>query len=121
MNEIKRGDLYYAQLPINVGCEQSGKRPVVIIQNDVGNEYSPTTIVAMITSQFKKYIPTHVQITNKSLPFNSIVMTEQVKTIDKSRLCKYIGCLTKDEINKIDLALKVSMGLYRKDNENEIQ
>jgi len=112
MKEVKRGELYYAHLPINVGSEQSGKRPVVIIQNDKGNEYSPTTIVAMITSQLKKHIPTHVQITNKALPYNSIILAEQVRTIDKSRLDHYIGEMTKSEIQKLDKALMISLSLF---------
>lgn len=120
MKNVKRGELYYAQLPINVGSEQSGKRPVVVIQNDKGNTYSPTTIVALITSQFKKYMPTHVKISNKALPYDSIVMTEQLRTIDKSRLNGYIGNLTEDEISQTNLALKISIGLDKRDK-NEIQ
>ncbi len=111
MKEVKRGELYYAQLPINVGCEQSGKRPVVIIQNDKGNEHSPTTIVALITSQNKKYLPTHVVISNRALPYNSTIMAEQVRTIDKSRLGKIIGRISNEEMNYLDKALKASMHL----------
>ena len=111
MKEVKRGDLYYAQLPVSVGSEQSGKRPVVIIQNDKGNEYSPTTIVALITSQSKKFLPTHVAISNRALPYNSTIMAEQVRTIDKSRLGKNIGRISNEEMNYLDRALKVSMHL----------
>ena len=111
MKKVKRGELYYAQLPVNIGSEQSGKRPVVIIQNNKGNEYSPTTIVALITSRFKKYIPTHVPISNRALPYDSIIMTEQVRTIDKSRLGKIIGRISNEEMNCLDEALKVSMHL----------
>lgn len=111
MKEVKRGELYYAQLPVNVGSEQSGKRPVVIIQNDKGNEYSPTTIVALITSQNKKYLPTHVTIRNIALPYNSTIMAEQVRTIDKSRLGKIIGRISNEEMSWLDKALKVSMHL----------
>ena len=111
MKEVKRGELYYAHLPINVGSEQSGKRPVVIIQNDRGNEYSPTTIVALITSQNKKYLPTHVKIRNKVLPYNSIIMAEQVRTVDKSRLSNYIGKMTDNEIECLNKALSISLSL----------
>lgn len=111
MKKVKRGELYYAQLPINVGSEQSGKRPVVVIQNDKGNTYSPTTIVALITSQLKKYMPTHVKISNKALPYDSIIMTEQLRTIDKTRLENKIGRIAKNEINKLDKALLISLSL----------
>ena len=111
MKSVKRGELYYAQLPINVGSEQSGKRPVVIIQNDKGNEHSPTTIVALITSQKKKYLPTHVAVCNRALPYNSTIMAEHVRTIDKSRLGKIIGRISNEEMNCLDEALKVSMHL----------
>lgn len=116
MKNVKRGELYYAQLPINVGSEQSGKRPVVVIQNDKGNTYSPTTIVALITSQFKKYMPTHVKISNKALPYDSIVMTEQLRTIDKSRLGSYIGKINDTEIQHLDEALIISLSLLKEGN-----
>ena len=111
MKDVKRGELYYAQLPITVGSEQSGKRPVVVIQNDMGNTYSPTTIIAMITSQNKKYLPTHVTIRNIALPYNSTIMAEQVRTLDKSRLGKIIGRISNEEMNYLDKALKISMDL----------
>ena len=115
MKKVKRGELYYAQLPINVGSEQSGKRPVVVIQNDMGNIFSPTTIVAMITSQFKKYMPTHVKISNKALPFDSIIMTEQLRTVDKSRLGICIGRINDTEMHYLDNALSISLSLIHKE------
>lgn len=119
MKNVKRGELYYAQLPINVGSEQSGKRPVVIIQNDKGNEYSPTTIVALITSKLKKHLPTHVQITNRALPYNSIILAEQVRTIDKSRLDNYIGRVSNKEMICIDKALSISLALQNEVRNDE--
>nr|WP_217936098.1 type II toxin-antitoxin system PemK/MazF family toxin [Enterocloster clostridioformis] len=109
-----RGDLYYADLNRCVGSEQEGNRPVVIIQNDVGNKYSPTVIVAAITSQapMKAKLPTHCYVDAESgLERPSIILLEQIRTIDKRRLGRYIGRLTKERIEEMDHALAVSLDL----------
>ena len=104
---MKRGDVYYADLPPVVGSEQSGCRPVLIIQNDIGNKFSPTVIVAVITSQLKsKQLPTHVEV---SLEKPSIVLLEQIKTLDKRRLKSYLCTLSEDKMREIDRALQVSL------------
>ena len=92
MKKVKRGEVYYADLRPIVGSEQGGVRPVLIIQNDVGNRYSPTTIVAAITSvPKKKHLPTHIKLGAKGLKENSTVLLEQLRTVDKSRLQEYVG------------------------------
>lgn len=114
VKRIRRGDIYYTQLENidnAVGSEQSGSRPAVVIQNDVGNKYSPTTIVAFITTQPKKCLPTHVRLHTKILFFSSTVMLEQIRTVSKDRLEKYIGTLSKSEIEKIDRAICVSLNI----------
>lgn len=112
---IKRGDMFYADLSPVVGSEQGGIRPVLIIQNDTGNKYSPTVIAAAITSQTgKTKLPTHIEIGsgNNGLKSDSIVLTEQIRTIDKSRLKERIGHIDDGKIiNKINNALGVSFGL----------
>lgn len=114
--EIKRGDLFYAALDETyVGSEQTGVRPVVIVQNDIGNEYSPTVIVAPITSKVnsKAIIPTHVYIKGykNRLKQNSLILTEQIRAIDKTRLKYYIGVLDTGELRKVDKALIISLGI----------
>ncbi len=109
MYAIRRGEIYYADLSPVVGSEQGGVRPVVIIQNDKGNQYSPTTIIAPITSRTKTKIPTHVFINNSCLKNQSIILLEQIRIIDKSRLIEYIGKLTQDEISKINTAIAISL------------
>ena len=111
MNLIERGEIYYAKLPGTVGSEQNGERPVLIIQNNTGNFYSSTTIVAAITSKLKSNMPTHVYLNNKCLPINSLALLEQLRTIDKRRLSKYLGKLSKEEMETIDTALAISVGL----------
>lgn len=112
---IKRGDMFYADLSPVVGSEQGGVRPVIIIQNDIGNKHSPTVIAAAITSQTgKSKLPTHIEIESKSsgLKSDSVVLTEQIRTIDKSRLKEKIGHIDDDIVmNKINNALGVSFGL----------
>jgi len=111
--KISRGDLFYADLSPVVGSEQGGFRPILIIQNDVGNRYSPTVVVAAITSQVdtKKPLPTHITLDTKLLAKNSIVLLEQIRTIDKSRLGKYIGNLDEKYMKGIDRALSISVGI----------
>lgn len=111
---VKRGDIYYADLSPVVGSEQGGVRPVLIVQNDVGNKYSPTVIAAAITSQQDKTnLPTHIRVDADGcgLSKNSIVLLEQVRTIDKQRLKEKMGSLDTGAMSKIDRALSVSFGL----------
>ena len=111
---IKRGDIYYADLSPVVGSEQGGIRPVLIVQNDVGNRYSPTVIAAAITSQHdKSKLPTHIDLSAEccGLAKDSIVLLEQVRTIDKQRLKEKMGSLDNAAMNKVDKALTVSFGL----------
>ena len=112
---IKRGDMFYADLSPVVGSEQGGIRPVLIIQNDLGNKYSPTVIAAAITSQTNKNkLPTHIELgeNTSGLKTNSVVLTEQIRTIDKSRLKEKIGHIDDMQImHKLNNALGVSFGL----------
>lgn len=111
---IKRGDIYYADLSPVVGSEQGGVRPVLIVQNDVGNKFSPTVIAAAITSQkYKTNLPTHIRVNADEcgLAKDSIVLLEQVRTIDKKRLKERMGNLDDNDMDRIDRALSVSFGL----------
>ena len=110
---IKRGELYFADLSPVIGSEQGGVRPVLVIQNDIGNQYSPTTIIAIITSRnTKAKLPTHHWICcDCGLKYDSMVELEQIRTIDKKRLKKYIGELVYGEITAIDRKLKISLGI----------
>lgn len=111
---VKRGDIFYADLSPVVGSEQGGIRPVLIVQNDVGNKYSPTVIAAAITSQKEKNkLPTHIEVSSQScgLAKDSIVLLEQIRTIDKQRLKEHMGRLDDGSMNKIDEALSISFGL----------
>lgn len=111
---VKRGDIYYADLSPVVGSEQGGVRPVLIVQNDVGNKYSPTVIAAAITSQRDKTnLPTHIEVDagNCGLAKDSIVLLEQVRTIDKRRLREKMGTLDTGDMGKVNEALSVSFGL----------
>ena len=111
---IKRGDIYYADLSPVIGSEQGGLRPVLIVQNDVGNKFSPTVIAAAITSQqTKSNLPTHIKInaTGCGLSKDSIVLLEQIRTIDKQRLKEKMGALDITTMNGINKALSVSLGL----------
>ena len=113
--DIKRGYLYYADLSPVVGSEQGGVRPVLIIQNDIGNKYSPTVIVAAITSQINKAkLPTHIEISAHEYGLNkdSVSLLEQIRTIDKKRLREKIGCLDKNMMLKVDNSLQISLGLF---------
>lgn len=111
---IYKGDIFYADLTPVVGCEQGGIRPVLIVQNNIGNRYSPTVIVAAITSRTgKQHLPTHIGLgePQNGLRQNSLVLLEQVRTIDRSRLRDYIGTLTDRQLRQVDEALAVSFGL----------
>ena len=110
---VRRGDLFYADLSPVVGSEQGGMRPVLIIQNDVGNKYSPTVIAAAITSQLNKAkLPTHIEISagEYGLPKDSVILLEQIRTIDKKRLKEKIGVLKTDAMKRADRALLISLG-----------
>ncbi len=111
---IKRGEIYYAQLNPVVGSEQGGIRPVLVVQNDIGNQYSPTTIVLAITSQINKAkLPTHVELKSEEfgLERDSVILAEQIRTVDKSRLKQRISVLTEEVMHRVDQALGVSIGL----------
>ncbi|TJX15191.1 type II toxin-antitoxin system PemK/MazF family toxin [Tissierella creatinini] len=111
---VKRGDIFYADLSPVIGSEQGGVRPVLVVQNDVGNKYSPTIIIAAITSQINKArLPTHIEInaTDFGLPKDSVVLLEQIRTIDKKRLREKIGRFDEDMMKSVDEALRVSIGL----------
>jgi mRNA interferase MazF len=113
---VKRGDIYYANLSPVVGSEQGGHRPVLVIQNDVGNKYSPTVIVAAITSQISKAkLPTHVEVNAKqyNLEKDSVVLLEQLRTIDKRRLREKVTHLSEEIMNRVDEAIRISVGLVQ--------
>lgn len=118
MGEIKRGDIYYADLYPVVGSEQGGIRPVLIIQNDTGNHYSPTVIAAAITGRKKKPMPTHVQVCTKGLNGQSIVLLEQIRTIDRQRLLHYVNHLDGNAMRPVDKAISVSLGLSKTQSGN---
>ena len=111
---VKRGDIFYADLSPVVGSEQGGVRPVLIVQNDTGNRHSPTVIAAAITSQMgKARLPTHIELSaqNYGLSRDSVILLEQIRTIDKSRLRERMGKLDNDTMTKVDNAIAVSFGL----------
>ena len=112
-NNVRRGDIYYADLSPVVGSEQGGVRPVLIVQNDVGNRYSPTVIAAAITSQTgKARLPTHIEVhTDSGLANSSIVLLEQIRTLDKRRLKDRMGHLDDETMTLVNDALSVSFGL----------
>lgn len=111
---VRRGDVFYAHLNPVVGSEQGGTRPVLIIQNDIGNQYSPTTIIAAITSQIAKAkLPTHVEISaaRSGLERDSVILLEQIRTIDKSRLKQKVAVLDEETLEKVNRAIEISLGL----------
>ncbi|WP_087679140.1 type II toxin-antitoxin system PemK/MazF family toxin [Garciella nitratireducens] len=111
---IKRGDVFYADLSPVVGSEQGGVRPVLVIQNDVGNKYSPTIIISAITSQINKAkLPTHIEISASEfgLSKDSVILLEQIRTIDKRRLKDKIGHLNDELMEKVNEGLQISLGL----------
>ncbi len=114
-NSVKRGDIFYADLSPVVGSEQGGIRPVLIVQNDTGNRHSPTVIAAAITSQTgKARLPTHIEIAARTygLPKDSVVLLEQIRTLDKRRLREHMGRLDEEQMQKVDGAIAVSFGLH---------
>ena len=113
--QVKRGDIYYADLSPVIGSEQGGVRPILVIQNDVGNRHSPTVICAAITSRMNKAkLPTHVELDARKYQIvkNSVVLLEQIRTLDKQRLLDYVCHLDKEIMKKIDEALKISFSLH---------
>ena len=113
--EVKRGDLYYADLSPVVGSEQGGVRPILIVQNNVGNRYSPTVIAAAITSQLEKAkLPTHIALPAGAfgLPKTSVVLLEQIRTLDKRRLKEKIGELPMNLMSRVNEALLISLGFF---------
>lgn len=114
MNNIRRGDIFYADLSPVIGSEQGGLRPVLIVQNDVGNKYSPTVIAAAITSRMtKSKLPTHIDVFGEKvgLAKDSVILLEQIRTIDKKRLKEKMGHLDDDVMNEVNEAIVVSFGL----------
>ena len=111
--KVKRGDIFYADLRPVVGSEQGGVRPVLVVQNDIGNKYSPTVIIAAITSQMNKVkLPTHVEVSAEfGLPKNSVVLLEQIRTIDKKRLREKVGFTDEFFMKKVNEALLKSVGV----------
>ena len=111
---VKRGEIFYADLSPVIGSDQGGIRPVIIIQNDIGNRYSPTVIIAAITSQINKAkLPIHVEISSEEYGLNrdSVVLLEQIRTLDKRRLKEKIGHMTEKDMKKVDKALAISLSL----------
>ena len=114
LGTVRRGDIYYADLSPVVGSEQGGMRPVLIVQNDIGNRYSPTVIAAAITSQTgKARLPTHITLQGAlcGLTKDSVILLEQIRTIDKKRLRERMGKLDEDMMSRVDNAIAVSFGL----------
>ncbi|NLK17346.1 MAG: type II toxin-antitoxin system PemK/MazF family toxin [Clostridiales bacterium] len=114
---IKRGEIYYADLSPVVGSEQGGIRPVLIVQNDIGNKYSPTIIAAAVTSKLNKArLPTHIEIPSSEygLPRDSVILLEQLRTLDKRRLKDRVGLLDPKTMEKVNNALKISLGFDEK-------
>lgn len=112
--DVNRGDVFYADLNPVIGSEQGGVRPVVVIQNDIGNKYSPTIIVAAITSKIDKAkLPTHVEIPTEvsSLKKDSVILLEQIRTLDKKRLQRKVTSLEEQTIKKVNKAIEISLGL----------
>ena len=115
MEQLKRGEIYYANLCPIVGSEQGGVRPVVILQNDKGNFYSRTTIAAAITSEIHKtHLPTHVIFTTNGMKKKSMVLLEQIRTIDKSRLGSFVGTMDDKTMKRIDKSILISFGITLK-------
>lgn len=113
---IKRGELYYADLSPVVGSEQGGVRPVLVVQNDVGNKYSPTVIAAAVTSKINKAkLPTHIELPSNTygLQKDSVILLEQIRTLDKRRLKERIGELSETTMSRVDNAILISLGFVK--------
>lgn len=108
---ILRGEIYYADLSPVMGSEQDGLRPVLIVQNDVGNRHSPTVIIVPLSAKKKKHLPVHIDCDSQYLPSRSVILTEQIRTIDRARLREYVGRLDSYTMSKVDRALKISTGV----------
>ena len=114
MSELRRGELYYADLSPVIGSEQGGVRPVLVVQNDVGNKYSPTVIVCAVTSQLTKArLPTHIELPEGQggLQKKSVALLEQLRTLDKRRLKERVGVIDKVKMDAVDKALLISLGI----------
>ena len=111
--EVSRGEIYYADLSPVVGSEQGGVRPVLVVQNDVGNRYSPTVIIAAITSQLDKAkLPTHIEIKKEyGLEKDSVILLEQIRTLDKRRLKEKVCTIDNETMQKVDIAIMISLGI----------
>lgn len=115
---IKRGELYYADLSPVIGSEQGGVRPILIVQNDIGNKYSPTVIAAAVTSKINKAkLPTHIELSGEDFGLikDSVVLLEQIRTLDKRRIKERIGELSPPFMHKVDTALMISLGFNVKE------
>ena len=110
---FKRGDIYYCDLGPMYMSEQGKFRPVVIIQNDRGNYFSPTTIVAPISTKKAEKYPTHMRISYRGLKQNSVVLFEQIRTVDKSRLCDYIAHMREKDLRRVDEKIAISLGVVK--------
>ena len=118
MKNVKRGEIYYADLSPVIGSEQDGMRPVLILQNDIGNRFSPTTNVIPLTSiQKKKSQPTHVIVDCDFLESESTLLLEQVRTIDKIQLSDYLGQIPKEDMERVETAMAVSLGFGGADHD----
>lgn len=111
--KIRRGDIYYADLSPVIGSEQAGIRPILVVQNDVGNKFSPTIIGIAITSKQKAKLPTHIEIegTKYGLDKDSVILAEQIRTLDKRRLKERVGRLDKETMEKVKRAIEISFGI----------
>jgi mRNA interferase MazF len=118
---MKRSDVYYAELDPVLGSEQKGTRPVLILQNNLGNLASPTTIIAPITCRFKHFQATHVELVHDGLYPQSVALLEQIRTIDKCRLLDYVCTVSREDMRAVEQAIHISLGLncYEGDFENE--
>ncbi|MDD2627846.1 MAG: type II toxin-antitoxin system PemK/MazF family toxin [Clostridia bacterium] len=110
---VKRGEIYYADLSPVIGSEQAGIRPIVIVQNDIGNKFSPTIIGIAITSKQKAKLPTHIEIEGSKygLDKDSVILAEQIRTLDKSRLKEKVGTIDDNTMEKIQKAIEISFGM----------
>lgn len=110
--QIVRGAVFLAYLDSTIGSEQKGYRPVLVVQNDTGNKFSPTTVIVPISAKKKNELPTHISLKdNKIFDYDSVVLVEQVRTIDKKRLVKYLGLISEEDLKKISYSIGVELGI----------